>query len=101
MKTFKNNQSEYAQYWNENHLQIQSNTLKSDEFTIIVNSNDLQNLQYLVLLLQSIKKCNPYFNYDVHLKHAILDDFEEAKRVKDADWSKIYNYLCCLKDEFF
>ena len=92
-----NIQEDCAKYWCENKLKIEHGKLFNTTFKVTVSSEKIHELQYLILLLQSIQKF-PAFNYKVHLKHELKSGKEENDKLKEDDMFRIFAFLSFFQD---
>lgn len=90
-----NNQSSYANflknYNGESHV----------NFTTQVNVRNTVELQYLILLLQSLEKKNSKFEFNLLLEPSDRNKKEEAQRARDRDRAQISHYLACFSNTMF
>ena len=97
MRNLKNEQSEYVKYWKENCELIENGNLNKDDFVITVSSSNIPEIQYLVLMLNSIKNKNPHFMCNITIKHELDNSSKENIDKKDGDWARISTLLSCMK----
>ena len=98
MIEMRNIQEDCAKYWTENQEKIKSGKLKREIFNITIESEKIQELQYLILLLQSIMGKNRNFQYQVRLKHELDSSTKEHVKTKQGDWGRIRTFLSCFQD---
>lgn len=88
-----------AKYWVENQGNFKCNEPMEEEFELTIKSGEIQELQYFMLLIQSIRAINPHFQYSVKLRHKLDSNTKAHVEMKKDDWFRIRMFLSSFQDE--
>lgn len=102
MIKLKNNQSSLAEYAKNFPKRILADVQKnSEKYVLEVDSSNFMNLQYLILLLQLVKKQKSDFRFDLSFDSPIKGASTIAQRERNEDWGRISTYLSCFRESLF
>jgi hypothetical protein len=98
-------QSEFAQFKAQCLSNLASDKAENNiEFRLHVGSDNFKELQYYILLLESLKrvnKSNEKFKYKTVIVSNATGIEKEKKKQWGEDWGRINTYLSCFSDTLF